>query len=211
MKRASHAAATLALVLACCSCGSHSDDDDPAARADVPGCSTHIDPIAEPTAYIPYKDRLSVPVSPARLDIDPLTASDRPPSALALPARVDDRQVKGIRSLGGTVTVAYGGPDLTPATTYSGYVSAGGLVLSSWSEPDGADAVKGLLNDPGGAERITLVRVADHEAALTWADPFANGVREHNVIWTAGTTTYKVEADLPPEQILAAAREFACR
>jgi hypothetical protein len=128
---------------------------------------------------------------------------------LGIPDLLGGLTVSGINISLPAVSVSFGGPTITSDTTLSDFLAGGGLLLSV--TPGSGDAAQALKDDPEGGDRVTLVQVGSFNAALTWADPDENGVREHNIIWSSpGVGIFKIEAVLPAVDLVNVARELVC-
>lgn len=200
----------LATAVACAltSCGSAAQDPLGAAH-DRPGCSWSVEPIVEPTDFAPWEGRIGAPMIKSKVRLTPYSSESAAPLPLGLPDVLGGRTATASENEYGHVTVVFGGPRTTPRTRSTEYADAVVLNVSPGGSGDLAQALK---NDPDGGYRVNLVPVGPFDAAVTWADPDAKGIRWHNVIWTdpARGGDFKLEALMGPEELVRLARELVC-
>lgn len=185
------------------------------AAAPTAGCAEAVEPIEENPDFVPYEDRLSHnPFDQQRWSIAPLSERGVLPSQLdTAPPTLDDLPaVAADITANDYYTLAYG--ERAPEGTQSEFLKSGGLVLeiSPGEKGGGSSIARDLYNDSNGDDRIVLVPVGEFEAAVSWADPDENGVREHHVLWTDelghDVNLYGVRS---AEDLVAIARGVACQ
>lgn len=193
------------------SCGDQTAPTD-AVAAPITGCAETVDPIKENPDFTPYDDQLSHPINEDHWSIGRLSE----PGALPEQLNGEDASLDGLPAVAATLpdagyyTVAYG--DRAPAASLSEFLKSGGIVVDVGpGEGNGASIARDLYNETKGDGQIVLVEVGAYEAAVGWADPDKNGVREHHVVWTndrgQDVNLYGVRT---AEELVAIARGMVC-
>jgi hypothetical protein len=172
------------------------------------GCSTKVAPIVESTDFVPWESRLSHSGAPDELNLMPVSVSNVLPGDFS--ESLDGLGASAYLSAGGQTTVAYG-PQVRDGMERSGFYSAGGLLLDRTQGVRGESIAEELARDPLTGDRVTLVAVGVYQAAVTWADPDARGIREHHVIWTDDTgQQWNLSGLRSAEELVGLAREMVC-
>lgn len=161
--------------------------------------------IQESEKFTPYEGRLThVPPRP----INPKQLQSEAASAMS-PARLDDLGVAWAATSYGRSVTYYLAEPIGDTMTSEGFFAAGGvLVMSEMHDPGAGDHVTALKEQLG--DRVTVVKVGRYQAALTWGDPRANGVRPHVLSWTQESMNISVIAERTAERIVNLGRGMAC-
>jgi hypothetical protein len=89
------------------------------------------------------------------------------------------------------------------------FFARGGVMFKSEPTDEKAELYIASLKQQFGG-RVVVVPVGSYAAALTWADPLANGVRTHHLVWLDDTTMFTLVAEREPHSIVNIARNIVC-
>jgi hypothetical protein len=135
--------------------------------------------------------------------------SDAPAIALA-PSQLDGKSVAlSFVDPRGFSSTYYTDDAIGPKVMADEYFASGGvLLMTDPNDPGAGDYVAALKEQL--EERVTIVKVGWFDAALTWADPMANGERPHYLTWVDAGTNLTLVASRPPADFLNLARGLIC-
>ena len=185
----------------------HDRDADARSTAPIPGCSSTVDPIVESKEFVSFGSQMTTNPFVGRLSLQPLSNLTLPGW---IPPELDGVDALGATASGGSITVAYGTEKQT-GKYRSDLLAAGAILLDVAPIARNQNIAEELASDSDTAGRVTVVPVAKFDAAVTWADPNEQGIREHHVLWSdPGGLQYDVSGVRAPEALVGIARELAC-
>jgi len=172
----------------------------------VEGCQpVGVSSITESGEFTPYGERYSqIPDRP----INPrgLASASIPGEA---PLTLDGLPVSWVARAPGFTETLYLGDAIGVSMTHPEFYAAGGLaVFSNQADSQAGSHVEALKAQLG--RRVTVVRIGQLDAALTWADPLANGARPHQLSWWSDGVIYNLVGIRTAEQIVALGRGMVC-
>lgn len=177
------------------------------SAATVDGCQTIADlSISESQQFTPHADRLShVPEFAINPDGSPLVSSGS-----LRPATLDGLPIAWAGAASGAYAETfYLNGAITPTMTRPELFEAGGLIeLTYPDDPLAGPYVANLQAELG--DRVTVVKVGQFDAALTWGDPMSNGVRPHELSWSSGGTVHALLGVRSPEALVNLALGTVC-
>jgi hypothetical protein len=91
-------------------------------------------------------------------------------------------------------------------TTWIDVWAAGGMYIEQ--DVDNRVDVEQLKRE---IDRVVVIDLGPYDAALSWDDPYAEGVRPYRLVWTDGNHDWTLVAGFDkPESAVAVARSIYC-
>jgi hypothetical protein len=176
---------------------------------DLPGdgCSqAAASSIIESSAFTPYEQRLTH-TRPQPINPDQTSAGHA--NTLGI-SKVDGLGVAwATQTEDGRVATYYLDRPIGPSLTHDEFFANGGVLLMAIpSDPKAGPYVDGLKAQLG--DRVVVVKVGGFNAALTWSDPKANGIRPHYLAWSDGVSDFTLIAVRPADAVVNIARTAVC-
>lgn len=159
--------------------------------------------LQESEVFTPFANMLTQPIEA------PLNPNGEPAvSATSIAGNVLNGHPRqwAVRS-GSGVYEYFASERISATTTFESFMATGGIELDS--EPQGAQSVADIVAESAG-ERAIRVDIGPYSAALTWADPLANGVRTHDLYWSDGRTDFSLISVVSAAEVVNMARSLVC-
>lgn len=170
------------------------------------GCSMDVAPLTESLSYTKYEDRLTRSLDSVNPPLKLSTPSTQIQRMPWFRSSLDGRQLSGVLSSPAETALYYGGKGSLQSD--AAFVGSGGLRLTIFSLPPGADLVGGLVDDSG--DRVFESTVGSFPAAVSWADPDEAGNRPHHVVWQQGQTGFVLVSVVDGAHLLQVSRSLVC-
>lgn len=165
--------------------------------------------IQESTNFTPYGLRRGGPIDTVPIVVSgSVTGAVVPQEASFRLTTVNGklRQHTAVSANGSAYAYFADGP--VTGLTRSQFLRAGGIQLDQDLLTDDVTMVSTLLM--AFPDRTVSIAVGAFAGAVTWSDPYADGLRPHNVYWSDGRYQYALHANVSAAALVTLARSLVC-